>query len=153
MLDIGYVNDVHIIRQYPKVVAVNCALEIDLSGQICADSIGSKMYSGVGGQMDFMRGASLSEGGKPIIAMPSVTASGESKIVPFLKTGAGVVTTRANAHYTLTEYGIAYLYGKNLTERTKALINLAHPMHRESLSEAAFSLHKSAKSVIGENHF
>jgi 4-hydroxybutyrate CoA-transferase len=144
MLDIGYVNDVHIIRQNPKVVAVNCALEIDLSGQICADSIGPKMYSGVGGQMDFMRGASLSEGGKPIIAMPSVTAGGESKIVPFLKTGAGVVTTRANAHYVVTEYGIAYLYGKNLKERAKALISIAHPNHRESLSEAAFLLDKSA---------
>jgi 4-hydroxybutyrate CoA-transferase len=138
MLDIGYVNDVHIIRQNPKVVAVNCALEIDLSGQVCADSIGPKMYSGVGGQMDFMRGASLSEGGKPIIAMPSVTTSGESKIVPFLKTGAGVVTTRANVHYIVTEYGIAYLYGKNLTERAKELIKIAHPLHQESLSEATF---------------
>jgi len=110
MLDIAYVNDVHIIRQNPKVAAINCALEIDLTGQVCADSIGSKMYSGVGGQMDFMRGASLSEGGKPIITMPSVTASGESKIVPFLKIGAGVVITRANVHYIVTEYGIAYLY-------------------------------------------
>jgi acyl-CoA hydrolase len=129
-------------------VAVNCALEIDLSGQICADSIGSKMYSGVGGQMDFMRGASLSEGGKPIIAMPSVTASGESKIVPFLKNGAGVVTTRANVHYIVTEYGIAYLYGKNLTERAKALINIAHPMHREILSAAAFFKTKSKKLIL-----
>jgi len=148
MLDIGYVNDVHIIRQNPKVVAVNCALEIDLSGQVCADSIGSRMYSGVGGQMDFMRGASLSEGGKPIIAMPSVTASGESKIVPFLKTGAGVVTTRANVHYIVTEYGIAYLYGKNLTERARALIKIAHPMHRESLSEAAFFIDKSKRLIL-----
>jgi 4-hydroxybutyrate CoA-transferase len=143
MLDIGYVNDVHIIRQNPKVVAINCALEIDLSGQVCADSIGSKMYSGVGGQIDFMRGASLSEGGKPIIAMPSITANGESKIVPFLKTGAGVVTTRANVHYIITEYGIAYLYGKNLTERAKALISISHPMHREKLSEAVFLTNKS----------
>lgn len=147
MLDIGYVNDVHIIRQNPKVVAINCALEIDLTGQICADSIGSKMYSGVGGQMDFMRGASLSEGGKPIIAMPSLTAKGESKIVPFLKTGAGVVTTRANVHYIVTEFGIAYLYGKNLTERAKALINIAHPMHREKLSEAAFELTPSVPAI------
>jgi 4-hydroxybutyrate CoA-transferase len=139
MLDIGYVNDVHIIRQNPKVVAINCAIEIDLTGQVCADSIGSKMYSGVGGQMDFMRGASLSEGGKPIIAIPSVTARGESKIVPFLRSGAGVVTTRANVHYIVTEYGIAYLYGKNLKERAKALINIAHPNHREALSEAEFS--------------
>jgi acyl-CoA hydrolase len=138
MLDIGYVNDVHIIRQNPKVVAINCAIEIDLTGQVCADSIGSKMYSGVGGQMDFMRGASLSEGGKPIIAIPSVTAKGESKIVPFLKTGAGVVTTRANVHYIVTEYGIAYLYGKNLKERAKALICIAHPDHREVLAEEVF---------------
>src|SRR5450755_4699807 len=142
MLDIGYVNDVHIIRQNPKVVAINCALEIDLSGQVCADSIGSRMYSGVGGQMDFMRGASLSEGGKPIIAIPSTTVQGESKIVPFLKTGAGVVTTRANVHYIVTEYGIAYLYGKNLTDRAKALIAFAHPAHREMLSESAFSIAK-----------
>ena len=89
--------------------------------------------------MDFMRGASLSEGGKPIIAIPSVTARGESKIVPFLRSGAGVVTTRANVHYIVTEYGIAYLYGKNLKERAKALINIAHPNHREALSEAEFS--------------
>jgi 4-hydroxybutyrate CoA-transferase len=148
MLDIGYVNDVHIIRQNPKVVAVNCALEIDLSGQICADSIGSKMYSGVGGQMDFMRGASLSEGGKPIIAMPSVTSTGESRIVPFLKTGAGVVTTRANVHYIVTEYGIAYLYGKNLTERAKALIKIAHPQHREKLSQAFFLKEKPNRLVL-----
>ena len=148
MLDIGYVNDVHIIRQNPKVVAINSALEIDLTGQICADSIGSKIYSGVGGQMDFMRGASVSEGGKPIIAMPSLTSKGESKIVPFLKTGAGVVTTRANVHYIVTEYGIANLYGKNLTERARALINIAHPMHRESLSETAFSIDKSKRLIL-----
>jgi 4-hydroxybutyrate CoA-transferase len=148
MLDIGYVNDVHIIRQNPKVVAINSALEIDLSGQICADSIGSKMYSGVGGQMDFIRGASLSEGGKPIIAMPSVTAKGESKIVPFLKTGAGVVTTRAHVHYIVTEYGVAYLYGRNLKERAKALIEIAHPAHRERLSEVAFSMGKTNPLVL-----
>ena len=140
MLDIGYVNDVHIIRQNPKVVAINCAIEIDLTGQVCADSIGPKMYSGVGGQMDFMRGASLSEGGKPIIAIPSITAKGVSKIVPILKAGAGVVTTRANVHYIVTEYGIAYLYGKNLKERAKALINIAHPDHREALAAEAFQL-------------
>ncbi len=140
MLDIGYVNDTHIIRQNPRVIAINSALEIDLTGQICADSIGSKLYSGVGGQMDFMRGASLSEGGKPVIAIPSVTARSESKIVPFLKTGAGVVTTRAHVHYIVTEYGIANLYGKNLTERAKALIGIAHPMHREKLSEAVYGI-------------
>lgn len=145
MLDIGYVNDTHIIRQNPKVVAINCALEIDLTGQICADSIGSKMFSGVGGQMDFMRGASLSQGGKPIIAMQSITAKGESKIVPFLKTGAGVVTTRAHVHYIVTEYGIAYVYGKNLTERANELIEIAHPMHREKLAEAAHLIKKSVQ--------
>jgi acyl-CoA hydrolase len=137
MLDIAYVNDVHVIRQNPKVTAINSALEIDLTGQVCADSIGAKMYSGVGGQMDFMRGASLSEGGKPIIAMPSVTAKGESKIVSFLKQGAGVVTTRAHVHYIVTEYGIANLYGKNLKERAKALIEISHPEHRGKLEEAA----------------
>jgi len=147
MLDIAYVNDVHIIRQNPKVVAINCALEIDLTGQVCADSIGSKLYSGVGGQMDFMRGASLSEGGKPIIAMPSMTSQGESKIVPYLKTGAGVVTTRANVHYIVTEYGIAYLYGKNLKERAKALIDIAHPLHREKLAETAFKMNKFHSEV------
>jgi acyl-CoA hydrolase len=147
MLDIGYVNDVHIIRQNPKVVAINCALEIDLTGQVCADSIGLKMYSGVGGQMDFMRGASLSEGGKPIIAMTSLTSKGESKIVPYLKAGAGVVTTRANVHYIVTEYGIAYLYGKNLKERAKALINIAHPLYRERLTETAFKMNKIQSKV------
>ncbi|HEV3250884.1 MAG TPA: acetyl-CoA hydrolase/transferase C-terminal domain-containing protein, partial [Puia sp.] len=137
MLDIAYVNEVHVIRQNPKVTAINSALEIDLTGQICADSIGTKMYSGVGGQMDFMRGASLSEGGKPIISMTSTTAKGESKIVPVLKPGAGVVTTRAHVHYIVTEYGVANLYGKNLKDRAKALIEIAHPMHREKLEEAA----------------
>lgn len=144
MLDISYVNDVHVIRQNPKVTAINSALEVDITGQVCADSIGSKMYSGVGGQMDFMRGASLSEGGKPIIALPSVTAKGESKIVAALKPGAGVVTTRAHVHYIITEYGIADLYGKNLKQRAKALIDIAHPMHREKLEEAA---HLSIKAV------
>ena len=148
MLDIGYVNDVHVIRQNPKVVAINCAIEIDLTGQVCADSIGSRMYSGVGGQIDFMRGASLSEGGKPIIAIPSTTTKGVSKIVSFLKPGAGVVTTRANVHYIVTEYGIAYLYGKNLKERAKALIGIAHPDHREKLSEAAFFMEKSKSPVL-----
>ncbi len=143
MLDIGYVNDVHVIRQNPKVTAINSAIEIDLTGQICADSIGSKMFSGVGGQMDFMRGASLSEGGKPIIALSSITSSGESKIMPFLKKGAGVVTTRAHAQYVVTEYGIANLYAKNLQERAKALINIAHPAHREYLEREAYHISRS----------
>jgi acyl-CoA hydrolase len=137
-LESDYVNDAYIISKNQKVTAINSAIEIDLTGQICADSIGTKQFSGVGGQMDFMRGASLSEGGKPIIAISSTTSKGISKIVPFLKEGAGVVSTRANAHYVVTEYGIAYLYGKNLIERAKALVNIAHPMHQESLNEAIF---------------
>jgi len=142
MLDVGYVNDVHVIRQNPKVTAVNSAVEIDITGQVCADSIGSKMFSGVGGQMDFIRGASLSEGGKAIIAMPSTTNKGESKIVSMLKPGAGVVTTRAHVHYIVTEYGIASLYGKNLKERAKALTAIAHPNHRDMLDRAAQGLSK-----------
>jgi 4-hydroxybutyrate CoA-transferase len=138
MLDIAYVNDTAVIRRNPKVTAVNSALEVDLTGQICADSIGMRQYSGVGGQMDFIRGASLSEGGKPIIALSSTTKSGESKIVPFLKQGAGVVTTRAHVHYIVTEYGVANLYGKNLRQRARELIRIAHPDHRETLERSAF---------------
>lgn len=138
MLDIGYVNDTAVIRQNPRVTAINSAVEIDLTGQICADSIGSKMYSGVGGQMDFIRGASLSSGGKPIIAMASTTRKGISKIQPILKEGAGVVTTRAHVHYVVTEHGIANLYGKNLYQRAKMLTQIAHPDHRETLDIATF---------------
>ena len=136
MLDIAYVNDTSVIRQNPKVTAINSAVEIDLTGQVCADSIGMNMYSGVGGQMDFIRGASLSKGGKPIIALSSTTNKGISKITPVLKEGAGVVTTRAHVHYVVTEYGVANLYGKNLYERAKALTNIAHPDHREMLDSA-----------------
>lgn len=143
VLNIDYVNDTSVIRTNPKVTAINSAIEVDITGQVCSDSIGTFHYSGVGGQMDFVRGASLSEGGKPIIALPSVTKTGVSKIVPFLKTGAGVVTTRAHAHYVVTEYGIAYLYGKNLRQRAKALIEIAHPNHREALEKAAFERFKS----------
>lgn len=135
MLDISYVNDTSVIRQNPKVTAINSAIEVDMTGQVCADSIGCKIYSGVGGQMDFIRGASLSDGGKPIIALPSVTAKGISRIVPVLKTGAGVVTTRSHVHYIVTEYGIAYLYGKSLRERAERLIAIAHPDHREELAK------------------
>lgn len=138
VLNIDYVNDTAIIRTNPKVTAINSAIEVDITGQVCSDSIGTYHYSGVGGQMDFMRGAALSEGGKPIIALPSVTKKGESRIAACLKTGAGVVTTRAHAHYIVTEYGIAYLYGKNMRQRAKALIDIAHPNHRESLERAAF---------------
>ena len=137
LLDIAYVNDTAVIRRNPKVTAINSAIEVDLTGQVCADSIGTVQFSGVGGQMDFIRGASLSEGGKPIIALPSVTAKGISRITPFLKPGAGVVTTRAHVHYVVTEHGIADLYGKNLRQRALALIAIADPAHRDALHEAA----------------
>jgi acyl-CoA hydrolase len=138
LLGIDYVNDTSVIRTNPKVTAINSAIEVDITGQVCSDSIGTYHYSGVGGQMDFMRGAALSVGGKPIIALPSTTLKNESKIVSFLKKGAGVVTTRAHAHYVVTEYGVAYLYGKNMRQRAKALIEIAHPNHREALEKDAF---------------
>lgn len=138
-LESDYVNDAYIIAKNPKVVAINSAIEIDITGQVCADSIGTYQYSGVGGQMDFIRGANLSVGGKPIIALSSTTNKGESKIVPFLKPGAGVVTTRAHVHYVITEYGIAYLFGKNLKQRAYALIDIAHPSHREAIEQEAFA--------------
>lgn len=134
-LDIDYVNDPHVIRRNHKMIAINSAIEIDITGQVCSDSIGTYQYSGVGGQMDFMRGAALSEGGKPIIALPSRTAKGVPRIVSMLKPGAGVVTTRAHAHYVITEYGIAYLFGKNLRQRAKDLIGIAHPDDRENLEK------------------
>ncbi len=137
MLDVAYVNDPAVIRRNPKVTAINSAIEVDLTGQVCADSIGTRMYSGVGGQMDFIRGASLSPGGKPIIALPASTTRGETRIVPVLKEGAGVVTTRAHVHYVVTEHGIANLFGKSLRERAKALIAIADPKHREALERAA----------------
>ncbi|WP_340105828.1 acetyl-CoA hydrolase/transferase family protein [Rhodohalobacter sp. 8-1] len=137
MLDCTYVNDTSVIKRNPKVTAINSAIEIDLTGQVCADSIGTYQYSGVGGQMDFIRGASLSEGGKPIITLKSTTGKGESKIVPFLKQGAGVVTTRAHVHYIVTEYGVANLYGQSMRRRAQSLIEIAHPDHREELEKAA----------------
>ncbi|AWH86420.1 4-hydroxybutyrate CoA-transferase [Flavobacterium album] len=145
MRESSFVNDTAQIRRNPKMVAINSAIEVDMTGQVCADSIGMKMYSGVGGQMDFIRGASLSEGGKAIIALPSVTKNGASRIVPFLKQGAGVVTTRAHAHYIITEYGIADLYGKTLKQRNKALVEIAHPDHRETIER---SFHEGAKAGI-----
>jgi len=141
-MNVSHVNDTSVIRKNPKVVAINSALEIDLTGQICADSIGTFQYSGIGGQMDFMRGASLSEGGKAIIAMPSITGKGVSKITPFLKQGAGVVTTRGHVHYVVTEYGVVNLYGKNMEQRSKLLISIAHPEHREALERAHFERFK-----------
>ncbi len=135
MRSCDYVNDVANIRQNPKMVAINSAIQVDLSGQVCADSIGTRMYSGVGGQMDFIRGASLSEGGKAIIAMPSTTHKGINRIVPFLYPGAGVVTTRAHVHYIVTEYGVANLYGKTIKQRVTELVKIAHPDHRENIEK------------------
>lgn len=140
MRSADYVNDIMNIRKNPKMVAINSAIEVDLTGQVCADSIGSKVYSGVGGQMDFIRGASLSEGGKAIIALPSITKKGVNRIVPFLRQGAGVVTTRAHVHYVVTEYGSVNLYGKTLKQRARALISIAHPMHREQLEKEIFKM-------------
>jgi len=138
MLDIAYVNDIKVIRKNPKAVSINSAIEVDITGQVCADSIGSKFFSGVGGQMDFIRGASLSEGGKPIIALPSMTNRQETKIVPILKPGAGVVTTRAHVHYVVTEHGVADLYGKSIKQRIRAMINIADPMHQEAIERQAY---------------
>jgi len=136
VMDISYVNDPGIISQNPGVTAINSAIEIDLTGQVCADSIGTYQYSGIGGQMDFMRGASISTDGKPIIAIPSTTAKGASRIVPYLKQGAGVVTTRGHVHWVVTEYGLTDLFGKNLKQRAKALTEIAHPDMREELEKA-----------------
>jgi acyl-CoA hydrolase len=137
MLDIASINDTAVIRRNHKVTAINSAIEVDLTGQVCADSIGDRLYSGVGGQMDFIRGAALSEGGKPIIALPSTTSKGESRLVSYLKPGAGVVSTRAHVHYVVTEHGIADLWGKNLRQRAAALIAIAHPSHRDPLAAEA----------------
>src|SRR5512134_3485507 len=137
MLDMAYVNDTAVIRRNPRVTAINSAIEVDLTGQVCADSIGDRQYSGVGGQMDFIRGASLSEQGKPIIALPSATSTGESRVVSMLKPAAGVVTTRAHVHFVVTEHGIADLFGKNLRQRAAALIAIAHPAHRDALAGEA----------------
>lgn len=138
MLDVAYTNRVSIIAQNPKVTAINSALQIDITGQVCADSIGTIHYSGVGGQIDFLRGASLSEGGKPIIAMPSITNKGISKIAPILTPGAGVVSTRANIHWLVTEFGAVNLYGRTLQDRAKLIISVSHPDHQETLDKAAF---------------
>ena len=136
-MDVAHVNNPIVIMKNKKMAAINSAIEVDLTGQVCADSIGTYQYSGIGGQMDFMRGAALSEGGKPIIAISSRTKKGVSRIVPHLKVGAGVVTTRGHIHYVVTEFGAAYLYGKGLKERAKALIEIAHPDDKEMLERAA----------------
>jgi acyl-CoA hydrolase len=138
MKDVGYTNDPFIISRNPKVTAINSALQVDLTGQVCADSLGTKCYSGVGGQIDFFYGASRSQGGKAIIAMPSVTDKGISKIAPVLLPGAGVVTTRAHVHWLVTEYGAVNLYGRSLQERARLIISVANPAHQEALDQAAF---------------
>ena len=135
--DVAWTNDPQNIRQNPKVMAVNSAIEVDLTGQICADSIGERIFSGVGGQHDFMYGGALSDGGKCFIALPSITSKGISKIVPTLTKGAGVVTTRFQAQYIATEHGIVYLRNKSLAERAKLLISIADPSVREDLERAA----------------
>jgi acyl-CoA hydrolase len=133
-----YVNDINIISQHEKMVGINVGLEIDLTGQVCSDSLGYKFYSGIGGQVDFIRGSARSRGGKPIIAMPSTAKNGQvSRIVPHLTEGAGVVTTRGDVHYVVTEYGVAYLHGKSIRERVLDLINIAHPKFRQGLLQAA----------------
>jgi 4-hydroxybutyrate CoA-transferase len=137
-----YVNHPFLVSQNDKMVAINSAIELDITGQVCSDSIGVYIYSGFGGQVDFIRGAAHSRGGKPIIALPSTAKDGEmSRIVPFLKKGAGVVTTRGDVHFVVTEFGVAYLHGKNLQERTRALINIAHPKFRAELIREAKDRH------------
>src|SRR5215510_6227067 len=133
-----YVNDPFVINQNSNMVAINSALQVDLTGQVCADSMGNHFYSGIGGQLDFIRGAARSRGGKPIIALPATAQGGKmSRIVPMLKSGAGVVTTRGDVHYVVTEFGVAQLYGKTLRQRAQALIGIAHPQFQETLAQAA----------------
>ena len=135
---VDYVNDPFVVGQNENMVAINSAIELDLTGQVCSDSIGARIYSGFGGQVDFIRGAARSKGGRPIIAVPATAAKGTvSRIVPFLKTGAGVVTSRADVHWVVTEFGAANLFGKNLRERAEALIGIAHPQFREELEREA----------------
>ncbi|MDY6025009.1 acetyl-CoA hydrolase/transferase C-terminal domain-containing protein [Bergeyella zoohelcum] len=137
-LDVTHVNNPNVIRKNKKLIAINSAIEVDLTGQVCADSIGTIQYSGIGGQMDFIRGASLSEGGKPIIAITSRTKKGVPRIVPLLKQGAGIVTTRGHIHWVVTEYGAVNLYGLNMRQRAEKLISIAHPDDREMLEKASF---------------
>ncbi|MBN1504068.1 MAG: 4-hydroxybutyrate CoA-transferase, partial [Candidatus Eisenbacteria bacterium] len=135
---VNYVNHPTVIARNEKMVAINSAVEVDLTGQVCSDSIGTRIYSGFGGQVDFIRGAAQSKGGRPIIALPATTKEGDtSKIVPYLKQGAGVVTTRADVHYVVTEYGAAFLHGKNLRQRARALIEVAAPQFRGELEREA----------------
>ena len=137
MKDVAWTNDPFRIRENPRVMAINSAVEVDLTGQVCADSVGERIISGVGGQHDFMYGGALSEGGKTFIAIPSTTPKGESKIKALLTPGAGVVTTRHMVQHIVTEYGVAHLRGRNLAQRARALIAVAHPSVREELEKAA----------------
>lgn len=146
-LDIGYVNHPSVIAKNPKTTAINSAVEVDLTGQVCADSIGSRIISGAGGQIDFMRGAALSKGGKPIIALTARTNKGFPRIVSQLKLGAGVVTTRAHVHYVITEYGVVDLFGKTLKERAEALISIAHPDDRINLEKEWSTVVSKAKTI------
>jgi acyl-CoA hydrolase len=148
MMDVGYTNDPFIIAKNDRVTAINSALQVDLTGQVCADSLGRKFYSGVGGQIDFIYGASLSKGGKAIIAMPSITNKGVSKISDVLTEGAGVVTTRNHIHWFVTENGAVDLYGKSLQERARLIISVAHPSAQEALDEAAFNRYGSHHHYI-----
>ena len=141
-MDVAHVNNPIVIKQNKKLVAINSAIEVDLTGQVCADSIGTMQYSGIGGQMDFIRGSSLSEDGKPIIAITSRTKKGYPRIVPFLKQGAGVVTTRGHIHWVVTEYGAVNLYGQNMRQRAKSLIEIAHPDDQEMLDKHCFERFK-----------
>lgn len=145
MKESSYVNDTARIRRNPKMVAINSAIEVDVTGQVCADSIGARMYSGVGGQMDFIRGASLSDGGKAIIALPSITKNGDSRIVPFLRQGAGVVSTRSHVQYIITENGIADLYGKTLKQRAIEMTKIAHPNHQEWIEKEYYNMIMNCK--------
>jgi acyl-CoA hydrolase len=139
---IRYTNDPFVVAQNDRMVAINSALQIDLTGQVCADSIGTRPFSGFGGQLDFIRGAARSKGGVPIIALPSTALRGSiSRIVPVLEPGAGVVTSRADVHYVVTEHGIAYLHGKSLRERAEALIAIAHPRFQSELEDFAVRAH------------
>ena len=138
MKEIRYTNDPSVIARIDNMISINSAVEVDLTGQVCADSIGTRIFSGTGGQLDFIRGAKMSKGGKAIIALASRTNKGRPKIVPLLQPGAGVVTPRADVQWVVTDYGAVNLYGKSLQERAKLLITIAHPDDREILERAAF---------------
>lgn len=138
MMDASYTNDTAVVRRQPQMTAINSTIEVDLTGQCASDSIGTKIFSGPGGQMDMLRGASLCPDGVPIIALPSRTNQGASRILPVIKPGGGIVTTRSHVHWVVTEWGFADLFGKSLRERAQALIGLAHPDDRASLEKAAF---------------